>query len=1178
MAAEKKLSNPFSTGGGGAHFEAHVQSCYVVLMLTGGYSPCLPCGPISKIKLQGKIDGFHTDDFIVFVKDPNNGEDGEERKLLGQVKHSISITQNSPEFGEVMQAAWSDFNNGKVFTKGKDRIALITGPLSATDTKNVQWLLDQAKRTKDVDEFFRYVEQANFGPSDRSKKLDVIRHHLAAANGGNKISDDELYDFLRHFYLLGYDLGREHGFVLSLLYSHISQFPQQDHRWVWSRIVDIVQIRNQNAGTITPDNLPEDLLEVFRQKAGKKMPEEFKESSKTDWAQSHYTDVLSLALLVGSWDENNESDVKALTEILGADYDVWSKEKKNILHLADSPVTLNNGVWKVVNRTKLLNLLGSRILDQNLDTFKSLAVRVLREADPAFELPIEQWHFANIYGKVWNHSYALRKGIAEGLALIGSFPEVFNHCSQEKAESTCVLALREILFDADWVRWGSLDRLLPTIAEAAPGGFLGAVEQALDLRLCPYDELFSLEGKDLLGGNYLTGLLWALEGLAWDEQCLVRVCVVLGRLAGHDPGGQWVNRPSNSLATILLPWLPQTLASVDKRKVAVRTLLTECPDVAWKLIIQLLPGQLRIPLYSHKPSWRKVIPDDWEEGVTHGEYLEEVSSYAELAVSAAGYNTSRLSALVDHFGKLPQPALDQLIEILASQPISELAEEQRLPIWDHLRKLINKHRRFSDAEWVLANKWIVRIEALTEQLAPNDPFNLYQHLFNDNDFDLYDEDGDSEGQQKKLIARRKTAISKIFEQQGVEGVICFAESVALPYLVGHTLGMIGEDVFEETFLPHFLDTEDMNHKALVGGFIPGRYYVKNWAWCDSIDKSEWTPAQIGQFLACLPCTKETWGRASEWLQHHENEYWTGVPNYFYQDGDDITIPAEKFLKYGRPHAAIDTMLCSKQPMDTNLCVRVLNAAASSNESDDAMKEYQIVKLIKFLQADPSVNEDDLFQLEWIYLLLLTDDNGAGPQLLERRLANDPEFFCEVIQRIYRSKNTDQPPEEPSEESEAFITMAFRLFGMWKKPPGTQEDGTFSEEHFSDWLRRVKELCTESGHLEVALISIGEVLTYVPADPNGLWIHRAVAAALNDREAEHIRRGFSRGIFDSRGVFYSVDPSGGQERALAAKFRAKAEAVENEGFQRFAVTMKGVADRYERDAVRTIAEESRYIDE
>ncbi|RLB88130.1 MAG: hypothetical protein DRH50_15730, partial [Deltaproteobacteria bacterium] len=889
MANNNKLSNPFSIGGGGVHFEAHVQASFVALMLTGGHAPCLPCWPIVEIKLQGKIEGFDTDDLIVVVEDVNSKE---RRKLLGQIKHSIAITQGSALFGKVMQAAWNDFNNPKVFKRGKDIIVLITGPLSATDAHNVQWLLNQARHTKNVDEFFRNVQQANFSPPKSIEKLEVIWNHLKAANGGNEVSRDELYDFLNHFHLLGYDLGNEFGVVLSLLHSHISQFQQQDPQWVWSRVVDIVQTWNKDAGTITPSKLPDDLIEAFKQKAVTKIPDAFKVTRtkpKTDWTQHPEATYLALTVLIGSWNEKKECDIETITQLLDISYDEWLKKAREILLCPDSPLSLRNGIWKVVNRAELWSLLGSRILDQDLDTFRSLAVSVLNEPDPAFELPAEERYAASIHGKVLKCSHILRKGIAEGLAILGSQPESCANCSQGKAEATCALVIRELLTDADWVLWGSLNDLLPTLAEAAPGEFLDAVEKAIRQTPCPFDELFSQEGSGITGRNYLTGLLWALEGLAWDEQYLVRVCVALGELASRDPGGQWANRPSNSLATILLPWLPQTLAPVEKRKVAVRTLLQEQPDIAWNLIIQLLPGQHQTSFGSHKPSWRKTIPDDWEKGVTNQEYWQQTSFYAELAVDAAGQDTARLSVLIDHFDNLPKPAFDKLLEILASEPISKLPEEQRLLIWEHLTKFTNKHRRFSDAEWALPPELINRIEEVAEQLAPTNPFNLYQHLFSDRDFDLYEENGDWEKQRKKLDTRRETAISEILQQYGAEGVIRFAESVSSPWQVGHALGVIADDVCESTLLPHFLDEADNTRKALVSGFIWRRFYLKGWEWCDELDKSDWSPEQIGQFLASLPFTKDAWDRASKWLQKDEREYWTRTGANAYQADGDLAI-------------------------------------------------------------------------------------------------------------------------------------------------------------------------------------------------------------------------------------------------------------------------------------------------
>ena len=251
------------------------------------------------------------------------------------------------------------------------------------------------------------------------------------------------------------------------------------------------------------------------------------------------------------------------------------------------------------------------------------------------------------------------------------------------------------------------------------------------------------------------------------------------------------------------------------------------------------------------------------------------------------------------------------------------------------------------------------------------------------------------------------------------------------------------------------------------------------------------------------------------------------------------------------------------------------AALSSSEPIYTIEEFDIVELIKFLQADPSVNQDDQFTVEWAYLPLL-NQLGAAPLLLESRLANHPEFFCEVVQLIYRSKREDQPSKKPTKESKAMATNAWQLLHEWKTPPGTQKDGTFNEEHFTEWLQRVKLLSTESGHLEVALTHVGQVLIHVPTDSDGLWIHRAVATALNDRVADELRNGFKMGTYNSRGV-HVVDPTGKPEKELAEKFRSKAEEIENAGFQRFSVTLRDLADSYDREAELNIAECNREVE-
>jgi hypothetical protein len=1165
----KQLSNPFSTGGGGVHFEAHVQASFVALMLTGGYAPCLPCWPIAEIKLQGKIDGFDTDDLIVFVENIGTRE---RQKLLGQVKHSISITQANSIFSEVIQAAWNDFNNPRVFTKNKDIIALITGPLSATDSRNVQWLLNQARHTKNADEFYINVEKAKFSPAKSSEKLGVIQHHLKLANKNSDVSKDELYSFLNHFHLLGYDLGKEVGVVLSLLHSHISQFNQQTPQWIWSRVIDIVQTWNQDAGTIILEKLPQDLKDAFKQPAVVHIPQELTEiqsiSVKTDWSQHQYATDLALANLIGAWNEKKEADTSVLENLTDQSYSTWILKAREVLNFPNSPFSLLNGIWKVTERGNLWDALGLYVFDQHLDAFRQSAVAVLTERDSSFDLPTENRFAANIYGKVLIHSTALRMGLAEGLAIISNRSSALIRCSHGKAESTAVLAIREIFTDSDWVLWGSLNSLLPVLAEAAPDEFLDALENALRLSPCPFDELFSQEGNGITGGNYLTGLLWALESLAWDEQYLVRVCVVLGELSSHDPGGSWANRPDNSLVEILLPWYPQTIAPVKKLMVAVQTLSKEFPEVAWKLVIKLLPNQHQTSMGSHKPLWRNTIPENWKKEFTRAEYQEQVLFYSELAVSMANYDVTKLSELINHFNDLPRPSFDKLLKVLSSDVISGFSEDKRLHLWDRLKKLIAKHRRFSDAVWVLSDELLSSIETVANKLAPTTPFYLYQHLFSNGDFDLYKEKGNWEEQRKKLDERRQKAVEEILELGGIESVIQFAEAAESTLgQVGHFLGHIANEEIDRVLLPKYLETENRKLSSFIKGYVWIRYYTNNWPWADELDKSGWDNTQVSQFLRYLPFTNETWDRVEKWLGNLQGDYWLKINVNPYQADNSLDIAIEKLIEYGRPNAAIDClerMRSEKQPINLDLCIKALFSALSSSEPSNSMDPYHVIELIKMLQETPEVSSDNLFSVEWAYLPLLDGHYEATPKSLENRLATDPEFFCELIHLIYRSKNSNVVTNKLSEKTEEIATNAYRLLSEWRTLPGMQENGRFNDAHFLTWLCSVKEICVESGHLEFAFMHIGQVLIHCPPDTNGLWINQTVANALNSRDAEDMRDGFHTGIYNSRGAHF-VDPTGKPELELAEQYWHKAEQIENAGYQRFAVTLRSLSESYKREA-------------
>ena len=195
-----------------------------------------------------------------------------------------------------------------------------------------------------------------------------------------------------------------------------------------------------------------------------------------EWAQGTDAAELAIAELLGCWSEHSGGDKELVERLSKKVYGEWIGTMRETLNRPGTPLTYRNGVWKFSARYEGWYALGPRLFDEHIDRLREASVVVLREQDPKFELPQEERYAASIHGKVLKHSAVLRNGIAEGLALLGSHPGALVSCSSDKAEGTAIRAVREILANADWVIWASLNHLLPLLAEAAPAAFLSAVE------------------------------------------------------------------------------------------------------------------------------------------------------------------------------------------------------------------------------------------------------------------------------------------------------------------------------------------------------------------------------------------------------------------------------------------------------------------------------------------------------------------------------------------------------------------------------------------------------------------------------------------------------------------------------------------------------------------------------
>jgi hypothetical protein len=507
---------------------------------------------------------------------------------------------------------------------------------------------------------------------------------------------------------------------------------------------------------------------------------------------------------------------------------------------------------------------------------------------------------------------------------------------------------------------------------------------------------------------------------------------------------------------------------------------------------------------------------------------------------------------------------------MVSKPVLKLPEESRLPLWESLIKLVRHHRKFSDAKWAMQSVVINKIEEVAARIAPKSPLLVHHELFSEQDFELFEELEKYEEQQKVIWERRKAAVQEILSKGKIEGLLGFARSVGQPETVGQALGGIEYEPADAELLPNMVSSEDKTLAKFIGGFVFGRYWLKGWAWVDSIINDKWTTPQKAKFFTLLPFVQGAWQRAEAVLGKNQAEYWSIVRVHPFGLKDEMVEVAEKLLNFDRPGAALSCLyglVIGKENIlfPPKLAVRALSGCLNTKEKFGGYDGHAISEVIKWLQNNLETDPNDLFQIEWAYLPILDHDYGGEPKTIEMRMASDAKFFCEVIGIVFRSDKKKNSEDKPTERQQKLAENGYRLLMGWRTVPGKDSKGNFDGECFKKWLIEVTENTKESGHYRIAMNQIGQVLPYAPPDPDGLWIHRVVAEALNAKEAEDMRSGFTCEFFNQRGVHGFSH--GQEERDLAAKFNAKADALEEKGYQRIATAVRGVAKGYERDAER-----------
>ena len=297
-------------------------------------------------------------------------------------------------------------------------------------------------------------------------------------------------------------------------------------------------------------------------------------------------------VLVGAWHNGSKADREVLEALSGRPYKDVEEDVTALLRYDDCPVWCVDHYRGVVSKIDALSAIAPWMTEKDVVDFVKFAEYVLSESDPALELPEDQQWAAGLYGKVRDHSNALRTGVCETLVMLSVHGNALfrNRLGIDVASRVADL-IKGLLtpFTNETLR--SNDRDLPAYAEAAPDQFLKLLEE--DLRQ-PKPALLALlkpVGAGVFEHPWRTGLLWALERLAWNPRNLMRVVNILARLSQTKIDDNWVNKPIGSLSAIFLSrGCLKRLRRLRDRIKALETLCRRFPDIGWQICIQTVRG------------------------------------------------------------------------------------------------------------------------------------------------------------------------------------------------------------------------------------------------------------------------------------------------------------------------------------------------------------------------------------------------------------------------------------------------------------------------------------------------------------------------------------------------------------------------------------------------------------
>lgn len=908
---------------------------------------------------------------------------------------------------------------------------------------------------------------------------------------------------------------------------------------------------------------------------------------KPEWAtDGEIAENLLPFLFIGVWNTKDEGDKEILEKISRKSFNELEKIFNHYIQMDDTPFWSIGDYRGLTSKIDVLFAIKSAITEEDINHFLQIAKDVLSEDDPALDLEKEQRYLANIYQKNRKYTNRLRENILETLILLAVYGQSLFSIDLQTRISHLI---NEILTPLTSRVLESSVNNFPMYAEVAPNELLSIIERDLRSESSSVITLLEPISDAWLQGSSRTGLLWALEKLAWHPDTFARSIYILAKLSEIEIQDNLSNKPINSLKHIFRLYRPNTCASREQKLKVLQVMMQRFPNVAWHIFVSIINDAYQAFIVeNHQYKWRENAI--YYSEISHSLIVEFKKSVFEMMMSYQDYSMNKLMDFIKLLYMLDDSRQNQfwdLIDNLLEKDV--LSEKDKAKLKSEIRQKCIINNKKSKRNYLA--KLTQKGEQIYHKLEPKNLIERHLWLFKSGWIELSEDDLDNEvidyhKKQEIIKEKRTSALKEIFHNNGIDGILSLFVQGNCSYfgtdiLVNSVFS--DKDIKEilEKSLVEFLKNDEKNNN--YSRFISNMFYS-----IQNLEQKRILISNLTNHLSeneklklylVLPFNQLVWSFVDLLDENLREQYWLEVKPHHCQTDEDLKIAISHLLSIKREKVAFHLVEYRLDKIDIYTLCQILEDLLKNNTNKDSEylpSQFYFKEAFKLLNSSNIIDYKDKVYLEFGYINMLKENGNIkladyAPNL-SQYIFEHPEFFAEMISFVYKREDGVNDCNNGNYTDEQLSNLRYKYYSIMDDlsfPSLNREVCEIESEQLINWISQARRLCRESNCLDIADLKIGKILAYSPVDSeDNIFPCNIIRDIMEEIQSESMLDGADVGIRKSRGVVVkSLNEGGQKEYVLANQYQDWANQLKNTHPFVANYLLQKVADTYFYEAKR-----------